>query len=187
MYKLRIYNLSIFLAYWITHRACKYVFDDIDDLIKAPEPIDYIWSAMQNYFNVTDRNSILAYFYAKFDKSTIAGFTKEVAVGCEKEDPLCLKLFEEAGQILAKHVIAVSKKAHNVSILISDSKPTRFAYDKITELQTIAVELMIKSQLLYNLLSIYKIRYVLSCSITFLDIHIYRDINSSAKYLLQIF
>lgn len=70
---------------------------------------------MRSYFNVTDRNGILPYLYANFDKSTIAGFAKEVAVGCERGDPLCLKIFEEAGQLLAKHIIAVSKKAHNVS------------------------------------------------------------------------
>lgn len=74
---------------------------------------------MQSYFNVTDRNGILVHIYAKFDKSIIAHFTKEIAVGCEKDDPLCLKVFEEAGQVLAKHVIALSKKAHNVNILNS--------------------------------------------------------------------
>lgn len=100
-------------AYWIAYRACKYVFDDIDGLNEAPEPISYVWPAMRNYFNVTDRNGILPYIYAKFDKSVIAGFTKEIAIGCERGDPLCLKLFEEAGHVLAKHVTALSKKAHN--------------------------------------------------------------------------
>lgn len=100
-------------AYWIAHRACKYVFDDIDDFVKAPEPISYVWPAMRNYFNVTDRNAILPYMYKNFNKSTIAEFTMEVATGCDRGDPLCLKLFEEAGQLLAKHINAVSKKAHN--------------------------------------------------------------------------
>nr|XP_012222874.1 PREDICTED: N-acetyl-D-glucosamine kinase isoform X1 [Linepithema humile] len=98
-------------AYWITHRAFKYVFDDIDGLVKAPEPISYVWPAMRNYFNVIDLNGILPYFYTKFDKSAIANFTKEIATGCERNDPLCLKLFEEAGQVLAKHIIALWKKA----------------------------------------------------------------------------
>lgn len=106
----------MFQAYWIARRACKYVFDDIDDLVKAPEPISYVWPAMRDYFNVTDRNAILPYIYANFNKSTVAGFAKEVAVGCERGNPLCLNIFEEAGQLLAKHIIAVSKKAHNVSI-----------------------------------------------------------------------
>lgn len=110
------FPLLMFQAYRIAHRACKYVFDDIDGFVEAPESISYIWPAMRSYFNVTDRNSILPYLYSNFDKSVIAGFAKEVAAGCERNDPLCLKIFEEAGQLLAKHVNAVSKKAHNVSI-----------------------------------------------------------------------
>lgn len=109
------FHLLIFQAYWIAHRACKYVFDDIDGFVEAPESISYVWPAMRSYFNVTDRSGILSYLYANFDKSTIAGFAKEIAAGCERGDPLCLKIFEEAGQLLAKHIIALSKKAHNVS------------------------------------------------------------------------
>ena len=41
-------------------------------------------------------------------------FTKELALGCERKDPLCLELFHEAGVMLAKYVAAVSRKAHNV-------------------------------------------------------------------------
>ncbi|CAL1673750.1 unnamed protein product [Lasius platythorax] len=100
-------------AYWIAHRACKYVFDDIDGFTEAPESISYVWPAMRSYFNVTDRKGILPYLYANFDKSVIAGFAKEIAIGCERDDPLCLKIFEEAGCLLAKHIIALSKKAHN--------------------------------------------------------------------------
>lgn len=120
--KLTFISINSFLmaeAYWIAHRACKYIFDDIDDLKQAPKSISYLWPAMKNYFNVTDRKGILSYLYANFNKSTIANFAKEVAIGCEKEDPLCLKIFEEAGQLLGKHIIALSKKAHNVSFLVS--------------------------------------------------------------------
>lgn len=88
----------------------------MDDFAKAPESISYVWPAMRNYFNVTDRNGILPYIYANFDKSIIAGFTKEIAIGCERNDPLCLKIFEEAGQVLAKHIIALWKKASHVSL-----------------------------------------------------------------------
>lgn len=98
-------------AYWIAHRACKYVFDDMDGLAKAPESISYVWPAMRDYFNVTDRNALLSYFYANFEKSTISNFTKVIVAGCERNDPLCLKIFEEAGQLLAKHISALWKKA----------------------------------------------------------------------------
>ncbi|KAL0114234.1 hypothetical protein PUN28_011500 [Cardiocondyla obscurior] len=100
-------------AYWIAHRACKYVFDDIDGLVEAPESISYIWPAMRSFFNITDRNGLLPYLYTNFNKTTFASFAKEVAIGCEKGDPLCLKVFEEAGQFLAKHINVVAKKAHN--------------------------------------------------------------------------
>lgn len=80
---------------------------------------------MRSYFNVSDRNGILPYLYANFDKSTIASFAKELAIGCERDDPLCLKLFDEAGQILAKHIIALSKKAHNVSISFTNKSIKR--------------------------------------------------------------
>lgn len=65
-----------------------------------------------------DRKGMLPYFYTNFDKGRIAGFAKEIADGCERGDPLCVKIFEEAGRALAKHIIALSKKAHNVSILM---------------------------------------------------------------------
>ncbi|XP_025262455.1 N-acetyl-D-glucosamine kinase isoform X1 [Camponotus floridanus] len=100
-------------AYWIAHRACKYVYDDIDGFTEAPESINYLWSAIRKYFNIIDRRGILPYLYTNFDKSIIAGFTKEIAIGCEKDDPLCLRIFEEAGCVLAKHVNVLWKKAHN--------------------------------------------------------------------------
>jgi N-acetylglucosamine kinase len=75
-----------------------------------------VWPAMRNYFNVTDKKNILPYLYANFEKNVIAGFAKEIALGCERNDPLCLKIFEDAGAVLAKHIITLSKKAHNVSI-----------------------------------------------------------------------
>ena len=58
---------------------------------------------------------MLRYLYAEFKKSQFALFTKEIVTGCEKGDPLCLLLFEDAGKYLAKHAEAVAKKSHNVS------------------------------------------------------------------------
>lgn len=100
-------------AFWIAHRACKYVFDDIDGLAKAPHSINYIWSAMKNFFHVTERHQMLRHLYGEFQKSQFALFTKEIVTGCEKDDSLCLLVFEDTGKILAKHVEAVYKKAHN--------------------------------------------------------------------------
>lgn len=100
-------------AYWIAHRACKYVCDDIHGFTEAPKSINYVWPAIRSYLNITNIDDILPYFYTNFDKSFIAGFTKEIAIGCEKNDPLCQTIFEEAGRLLAKHVNVLWKKAHN--------------------------------------------------------------------------
>ena len=105
-------------AYSIAHRACKIVFDDLDGLVQAPEAIVYVWPAMRNYFNVIDRNEMLPYIYTNFEKTKFAGFTKEIAIGCENGDPLCLYLLRENGKMLAKHVVALARKAHNVSPLL---------------------------------------------------------------------
>ncbi|XP_031825732.2 N-acetylglucosamine kinase isoform X1 [Nomia melanderi] len=100
-------------AYWLTQRACKYVFDDIDGLFAAPQPISYVWPALRTFFNVTDRTNLLTHLYTDFDKSKFSKFAKEIAVGCENEDPLCLHLMAEGGTILAKYVVALAKNAHN--------------------------------------------------------------------------
>ncbi|KAI4479093.1 hypothetical protein M0804_011232 [Polistes exclamans] len=100
-------------AYWIAYRACKYVFDDMDDLVKSPYPISYVWPAMRDFFQLTDRTSMLPHLYSNFDKSKFAMFAKEIANGCDREDSLCLSIFKETGRLLARHVVALSKKAHN--------------------------------------------------------------------------
>lgn len=105
-----------FVAYWIAHRACKHVFNDIDDLEKPPYPTTHVLPAMMEFFQVTGRAAMLSHFYRNFDKSKIAMFTKTLATVCEeKNDPLCLSIFEDAGRVLAKHLEAVSKKADDVS------------------------------------------------------------------------
>ncbi|XP_063989237.1 N-acetyl-D-glucosamine kinase [Diachasmimorpha longicaudata] len=100
-------------AFWIAHKAAKYVFDDLDGLQKAPHPISYVWPAMRSFFHVPNRKAMLPHLYNNFDKSKFAMFTKELATGCENNDPLCLLLFNSAGKMLAKHINAVAPKAHN--------------------------------------------------------------------------
>ncbi|XP_034179447.1 N-acetylglucosamine kinase isoform X1 [Osmia lignaria lignaria] len=99
-------------AYWIAHRACKYVFDDVDGLNPAPKPVSYVWPAMRGYFNAPLMKDMLPHIYTDFDKSMFANFTKELVIGCEKGDPLCLYIFQENGKFLAKHIVALSRKAH---------------------------------------------------------------------------
>ncbi|KAK0097073.1 hypothetical protein PV326_003362 [Microctonus aethiopoides] len=100
-------------AYWIAHRACKYVFDDMDGLKKAPHPTYYVWLAMKTFFHVTNRSEMLSHLYSNFSKSSIAMFTKELADGCAKNDPLCELLFRDSGRVLARHVLALYDKGDN--------------------------------------------------------------------------
>ncbi|XP_076166153.1 N-acetylglucosamine kinase isoform X2 [Ptiloglossa arizonensis] len=100
-------------AYSIAYRACKYVFDDIDGLFQAPQAITYVWSALRIFFNVSNRHEMLSHLYTNFDKSKFASFAKEIANGCKQKDSLCLHILRENGTLLAKHVVALARKAHN--------------------------------------------------------------------------
>ncbi|KAG8035472.1 hypothetical protein G9C98_006918 [Cotesia typhae] len=100
-------------AFWIAHKACKYVFDDMDGLHKAPHSTAFIWAAMKTFFHVNSINEMLPHLYSNFDKSKFAMFTKEIVAGCEKKDPLCETLFTLTGQYLARYVNTLVAKAHN--------------------------------------------------------------------------
>lgn len=99
-------------AYKIAHQACKYVFDEVDGLAPAPKPISYVWPAMRSYFNAPELKDMLPHLYTNFNKSVFSNFAKEIVIGCEKGDPLCLYIFRQNGELLAKHILALSKKAH---------------------------------------------------------------------------
>ncbi|KAM3936886.1 N-acetyl-D-glucosamine kinase [Leptodactylus fuscus] len=101
-------------AYWISHRAMKTVFDTIDNLVDAEYDISYVQDAMYSYFQVSDRLGILTYLYRKFEKSKIAGFCVKLAEGAHKGDALCRSVFRSAGEILARHVVAVMPKIDKV-------------------------------------------------------------------------
>ncbi|XP_063781369.1 N-acetyl-D-glucosamine kinase isoform X2 [Pseudophryne corroboree] len=101
-------------AYWIAHRAMKIVFDTIDHLVESPHDIGYVQKAMFNYFQVSDRMGILPHLYRTFEKSKIAGFCVKLAEGANQGDELCRSVFRSAGDILARHVVAVLPKVDEV-------------------------------------------------------------------------
>ncbi|CAN2388310.1 N-acetylglucosamine kinase activity [Pristimantis euphronides] len=101
-------------AYWIAHSAMKTVFDTIDNLVDAECDISYVQEAMFSYFQVSDRLGILPYLYRTFEKSKIAGFCVKIAEGANKGDALCRSVFRCAGEILARHVVAVMPKIDEV-------------------------------------------------------------------------
>lgn len=101
-------------AYWIAHRAMKTVFDTIDNLVDPEYDIGYVQEAMFSYFQVSDRLGILPHLYRTFEKSRIAGFCVKLAEGANKGDALCRWVFRCAGEILARHVVAVMPKMDEV-------------------------------------------------------------------------
>ncbi|XP_068130513.1 N-acetyl-D-glucosamine kinase [Hyperolius riggenbachi] len=101
-------------AYWISQRAMKTVFDAIDNLVVPPYDITYVQEAMFSHFQVSNRMGILTHLYRTFEKSRIAGFCMKLAEGADKGDALCRSLFQSAGEILARHVVAVLPKVDKV-------------------------------------------------------------------------
>ncbi|XP_074052045.1 N-acetyl-D-glucosamine kinase [Macrotis lagotis] len=94
-------------AYWIAHLAVKTVFDTMDKLEVSPHDIDYLKHAMFTYFQVSDRMGLLTHLYRNFDKSMFAGFCQKVAEGADQGDHLCQHIFKKAGEVLARHILAV--------------------------------------------------------------------------------
>lgn len=66
---------------------------------------------LQHYF----RLEILPHIYQNMQKSYIAQLCKYLSEEAHTGDLLCRWLFEEAGKQLAKHIIAVSHSAHQVT------------------------------------------------------------------------
>ncbi|XP_069139948.1 N-acetyl-D-glucosamine kinase-like isoform X1 [Argopecten irradians] len=98
-------------AYWISQRAIKAYFDHEDNLHPRPYDVTFVRDTMLKYFKIEERNGLLHYLYTNFEKSFIAGFCKELAAGAiDKNDKLCQQVFHDAGEILARHVIALEPK-----------------------------------------------------------------------------
>ncbi|CAL8082445.1 unnamed protein product [Orchesella dallaii] len=97
-------------AWWIANKAIKFYMDNEDNLIPAPHDTSYVWKAIQEHFNIETRSSLLEHSYEKFDKSFYAELTKKLSEGAKVGDALCQHLFEMAGEVLAKHLIAVSSR-----------------------------------------------------------------------------
>ncbi|XP_051830273.1 N-acetyl-D-glucosamine kinase [Antechinus flavipes] len=97
-------------AYWIAHLGVKTVFDTMDNLEVSPHSIDFVKRAMFDYFKVSDRMGLLTHLYRTFDKSNFAGFCQKIAEGAHQGDALCHHIFRKAGEVLARHILAVLPK-----------------------------------------------------------------------------
>lgn len=104
------YNSTLrfpFAAWWISHRAIKAVFDDMDNFQKCPYSINIVWSLIKEHFSVTERNDLLPHCYQTFEKSFFAKLCQKLAVAADGGDALCAQVFTDAGQALARAIKAL--------------------------------------------------------------------------------
>lgn len=98
-------------AWWISHRVIKAVFDDMDNLNKAPADIAVAWHLIQEHFEVQTRTDLLQHCYASFEKSKFARLCEKLATAANDGDQLCRWAFAEAGRNLAKMAQALLQQA----------------------------------------------------------------------------
>lgn len=73
--------------------------------------MERVWQLIREHFGVKTRSDLLDFCYAKFCKTTFSGLCAKLAkCARDEEDPLCRKLFEDAGQELARSVCALSPR-----------------------------------------------------------------------------
>lgn len=101
---LQIYILS---AWWISHRAIKAVFDDMDNYEKCPHPIQVVWGLVKEHFSVENRHDLLPHCYQTFEKSFFAKLCHKLAVAADAGDALSAQVFTDAGKALAKAIKAL--------------------------------------------------------------------------------
>ncbi|KAH8306407.1 hypothetical protein KR018_010749, partial [Drosophila ironensis] len=94
-------------AWYISYRAVKVVFDDLDNFAKAPAPIDKTWALIKEHFKIETRHDMLSHCYAKFDKPFFADLCKKLSQSAEDGDELARGLFREAGVHLARMILAL--------------------------------------------------------------------------------
>ena len=66
-----------------------------------------MWSLIQQHFSIKTRADILEHCYVKFQKSFYSGLCLKLSVAANAGDALCIQLFTDAGQQLAKMVSAL--------------------------------------------------------------------------------
>lgn len=107
-----------------------------DNYESPPYDTTYVWQSIKEHFKITDRYEnasillpdpmfqhvfyhrfgLLAHSHSDFNKSFYSGLAVKLATGAKAGDSLCQYLFRLCGQELGKHILAVSKDVHAVSV-----------------------------------------------------------------------
>lgn len=85
----------------------KIVFDDMDNFEKAPHSVEVVWDLIKEHFSVETRLDLLDHCYGNFQKPFFASLCAKMSVAAKNGDLLCLKIFTDAGRLLARSVIAL--------------------------------------------------------------------------------
>uniref|UniRef100_A0AC34QQB6 N-acetyl-D-glucosamine kinase n=1 Tax=Panagrolaimus sp. JU765 TaxID=591449 RepID=A0AC34QQB6_9BILA len=94
---------------WIALKAIRIIFDVDDGLVRETDSIEHLRHVILKHFKIKDKSGLLDILYGnKFHKAHVASLCHSLAneaVG----DPIIEKLFYDAGHILGRHLVAVSK------------------------------------------------------------------------------
>uniref|UniRef100_W8BG72 N-acetyl-D-glucosamine kinase n=1 Tax=Ceratitis capitata TaxID=7213 RepID=W8BG72_CERCA len=107
-------------AFYISHRALKIVFDDMDNLRKSPYPIERVWQTIKQHFNIETRFDLLTHCYAKFDKPFFASLCKKLAHAADQGDELSKSLFTESGACTARSIASLVPKVQDALVKTGD-------------------------------------------------------------------
>ncbi|KAH7711081.1 N-acetylglucosamine kinase [Aphelenchoides avenae] len=96
-------------AFWIVMRAVRKIYDDADGMEECPYDTQRVESALCAHFEIPDRLGLLDLLYGKdFRKAHIASFAAKLAE-LAPEDEFALSVLSDAGEILGRHLVAVSR------------------------------------------------------------------------------
>jgi N-acetylglucosamine kinase-like BadF-type ATPase len=113
-------------AFWTVMRAVRQIFNNADGLEKCPFDTQTVENELLRYFSISDRLGILDFLYGdNFQKPHIASFCIKLAE-IAATDEFASSVFRDAGDILARHMIAVAKHfdeqmLHNTQVLLVGS------------------------------------------------------------------
>ena len=94
-------------AWWVAYRAVKLLLEEEDGLRAPPHSSAVLRRCVLTYFDISDRFGLLEHAYTSFSKARFAGLCRVLAEAALAGDPLCRRLFADAGRWLGRFVVAL--------------------------------------------------------------------------------